>query len=127
MSKKNIAYIIQGTLILAILAIGLITYNSVENDQRLRENKFGPAGASAACPPSQKRACTQGAYSTKPINCPVVADECNSQSNLKFCFIYSWKENRPTGDCRNCDGSTVELFSERVYMECNSGKDATGV
>lgn len=123
MSKKTLAYIIQGALLLAVVIIGVITYKSVERDQKALEKRLSPVGHTAACPPSQRRTCTEESYSTKPVSCTIRRDECNSQNDLKFCFIYTWKEGKSNGDCHDCDGANLENSSNRVFTECNGSKE----
>lgn len=119
MNKKTLAYIIQGSLLTAIIVIGFITYKAVERDYKPLDTKISAINKPGKCPPSQKRSCTMESYTTKPATCGILPDECNSQNDSNFCFLYSWKSNQPVGDCRNCSGVDLEGASNRTFTECN--------
>lgn len=117
--KKIIAITIQVTLLITIVLIGFFTYKSVEKDNIALETKVLDWG-SAACPTLKKRACVEESYTKEPISCKPLPDECNSQNDLKFCFQYTWKQNRKVSYCRMCSGNNVDMFNDRVFVTCKN-------
>lgn len=117
--KKFIAITIQVTLLITIVCIGYFTYKAVEKDNLALETKVIEWG-NAACPAFKKRACVEESYTTEPIKCKPMADECNSQNDLKFCFQYTWKQNRKVSYCRMCSGTNFDYYNDRTLVTCKT-------
>lgn len=123
MNKKNIALIIQISLILTLSIVLFSTYRAIQNDQQIfGQLTSGIVSGDNACPSVIKRTCCDVSYCTKVEVCPLLPRECNSQNDLKFCFQYSWK-NIPKGQpgmCSSCGSTDADIVTYKKYIECAS-------